>query len=160
MLRMTAPSDAAPGSTAPPRIPDDTTFGARLALVRQHMGWGNVAEAARACGLDRESWRKWEQTDRTPHRYITICIAIATAANVDLDWLIRGSKKSGEQLTLGYPWSPADLVNPPVPAALQPRVIAQIGHGDRRRTSGRAGRLIPAQAKVHNGRPVSRQPVA
>lgn len=30
-------------------IPQDDTFGARLALLRQAMGWSNVQEAAEAC---------------------------------------------------------------------------------------------------------------
>ena len=30
-------------------IPGTTEFGARLALIRQAMGWGNVQEAAVAC---------------------------------------------------------------------------------------------------------------
>ena len=39
--------------SADPWIPEDT-FGSRLALVRQHMGW-NMAEAARACDVDPQS---------------------------------------------------------------------------------------------------------
>lgn len=35
---------------------DDSTFGARLALVRQRMGWGNVKEAALACGRAGSDW--------------------------------------------------------------------------------------------------------
>ena len=31
-------------------IPDADSFGARLALIRQQLGWGNVKEAALACG--------------------------------------------------------------------------------------------------------------
>jgi len=45
----------------PSWIPSDATFGARLALVRQHRGWTNVKEAALSCGLPVESWRGWEQ---------------------------------------------------------------------------------------------------
>lgn len=85
---MTAPDTATPIEAR--WIPDDSTFGARLAMVRQRMGWGNVAEAARACGLDRESWRLWEQTNREPRRMTTICMTIASHAGCDVDWLLWG----------------------------------------------------------------------
>lgn len=57
---------------------DDSTFGARLALVRQRMGWGNVKEAALACGLAVESWRNWERDGRQPRDYVDVCRAIST----------------------------------------------------------------------------------
>lgn len=41
-----------------PWVPEDT-FGSRLALVRQRRGW-NIAEAARACKVDPQSWANWE----------------------------------------------------------------------------------------------------
>ena len=46
-------------------VADDSEFGARLALIRQRMAWGNVKEAALACGLPVESWRNWERDGRT-----------------------------------------------------------------------------------------------
>src|SRR5262245_32692478 len=42
-------------------IPDGSTFGARLAMVRQHVGWGNVELAATECGVPVQSWRRWER---------------------------------------------------------------------------------------------------
>ena len=55
----------------------DSTFGARLALVRQRMGWGNVKEAATACGFPAENWRRWERDGVGPRHLITIAMTIA-----------------------------------------------------------------------------------
>src|SRR5690349_14488390 len=74
---------------ANPWIPDDSDFGARLALIRQRMGW-NITEAARECGLQAENWRLWEQAGRNPSRYVTICITIASRTGCDVDWLLHG----------------------------------------------------------------------
>lgn len=67
--------------------PDDSTFGARLALVRQRMGWGNVVEAANECGLPPASWRGWERDGRAPRDYMAVCARISTRTGVDLAWL-------------------------------------------------------------------------
>lgn len=72
-------------------IPDDSPFGARLAMIRQKMGWGNVKEAAMACGLPPESWRTWERDNVNPQKYVSICRQIADRVGCDLDWLMRGS---------------------------------------------------------------------
>lgn len=77
--------------------PDDSSFGARLALVRQRMGWGNVKEAATQCGVPVESWRRWERDGILPSRLVTICVAIATRTGCDLDWLLRGPMHEGRQ---------------------------------------------------------------
>ena len=68
--------------------PDDSTFGARLALLRQHQGWGNIKEAALACGQPVESWRSWEVHGRTPRDFIAICQTISSRTGVDLQWLL------------------------------------------------------------------------
>lgn len=107
-------------------MPDLSTFGARLALVRQKMGWGNVAEAARECGLDRESWRLWEQQGREPRRFITVAMAIAARTGVDLDWLVYGPDRARSRVTAGYPSRDP----------LATRVVRPTGpvrHGDARR---------------------------
>lgn len=67
--------------------PDDSTFGTRIAMVRQSMGWGNVKEAALACGLPVESWRNWQRDGRMPRDYMAVCAAIARRTDVDLSWL-------------------------------------------------------------------------
>lgn len=68
-------------------IPDAKTFGARLALVRQHMGWGNVTEAAMACGIAVATWRNWERDGRLPRDLIGNCQMIAARTGCDLAWL-------------------------------------------------------------------------
>lgn len=69
---------------------DASTFGARLALIRQRMGWGNVARAAKECGLPVDSWRNWETDGREPHRLTTVAKQIAGATGCDYLWLVHG----------------------------------------------------------------------
>jgi hypothetical protein len=75
---------------APGWVPDLSTFGARLALLRQHMGWTNITEAAQLCGFPAETWRTWEQHGREPRGYMNVCMKIAGVTNVDLNWLAVG----------------------------------------------------------------------
>jgi hypothetical protein len=69
---------------------DASTFGARLALIRQRMGWGNVEKAAKTCGISTETWRSWERDGREPHRITTIAKQIAGATGCDYLWLVHG----------------------------------------------------------------------
>lgn len=94
---MTAAIETPSTQTPSSWIPNDETFGARLALVRQHMGWGNVAEAALACGLPVPSWRNWERDGRTPRDLVGIAERIAEQSGVDFDWLLRGQRVPGRQ---------------------------------------------------------------
>jgi transcriptional regulator with XRE-family HTH domain len=48
-------------------VPEES-FGARLALIRQHYGW-NVKEAAMKCHVPVETWRGWE---RDPRKKVTV----------------------------------------------------------------------------------------
>lgn len=77
-----------------PWVPDDSTFGARLALLRQAMGWGNVKEAARECGIPTETWRSWEsRTDASlPRKAVERVAQIVGVTGVDLDWLLLGRR--------------------------------------------------------------------
>jgi transcriptional regulator with XRE-family HTH domain len=75
--------------------PDDSTFGARLALIRQAKGW-NVKEAAVACDLPGQSWRRWEQGPTVPRGYLATCRRIALAASVDLAWLVGVDDEEGK----------------------------------------------------------------
>jgi hypothetical protein len=86
---MTTPADqlTAKGWTA-----DDSTFGARLALIRQRMGWGNVKEAATACGLPAESWRTWERDGVGPRRLIDVAEVISERTGCDFGWLVAGQR--------------------------------------------------------------------
>src|SRR5690606_10796722 len=76
-------------------IADASTLGARLALIRQKMGWGSVAEAARACGLPVESWRTWERDGVEPRRLTTIAKQISTRTGCDYLWLLLGPDQGG-----------------------------------------------------------------
>jgi transcriptional regulator with XRE-family HTH domain len=67
---------------------DDSTFGARLALVRQRMQW-NIKEAARECGIPAASWGTWE-TGAMPRRYTEMCRLIAERTGCDFGWLALG----------------------------------------------------------------------
>jgi len=51
------------------------------------MGWGNVKEAALACGVPVESWRNWERDGRLPRDIIGVCRAIAAKTGADPTWL-------------------------------------------------------------------------
>ncbi len=66
-------------------VPDDTTFAARLVLIRQRMGW-NARTAANACGIPPVTWLNWEQ-GRKPRNYIAACQAIARATGCSVSWL-------------------------------------------------------------------------
>lgn len=73
----------------------ELTFPARLAVVRNRMGW-NAKEAALACGLPAQSWRNWEAGKR-PQDYEAICKKIHERTGCNLPWLM-GS------VTAAYPW--------------------------------------------------------
>lgn len=68
-------------------VADDSTFGARLALIRQRMGWGNVKEAALACGVPVASWRNWERDGRLPRDLIQVSGQISRTTGCDQAWL-------------------------------------------------------------------------
>lgn len=95
---------------APGWVPDLSSFGARLALVRQAMGWGNVKQAAQLCGIPVETWRTWERDGMTPRAYINACMKIAGVTGVDLNWLAVGPQPAAtaeasdrDRVTHGYP---------------------------------------------------------
>lgn len=71
-------------------VPTDLTFGARLALVRQRMAWGNVKQAATACGLPVQSWRTWERDGVVPRHIVTVAKQIAAVTGCDYLWLLLG----------------------------------------------------------------------
>lgn len=75
---------------APGWVPDLSGFGARLALVRQAMGWGNVKQAAELCGIPVETWRTWERDNVVPKSLIANCMKISGVTGVDLNWLAVG----------------------------------------------------------------------
>lgn len=76
-------------------VADDREFGARLALIRQRMAWGNVKEAALACGVPVESWRNWERDGRLPRDLMTITAKIAARTGCDQAWLAGFNQRPG-----------------------------------------------------------------
>jgi hypothetical protein len=81
-------------------VADDSTFGARLALIRQRMAWGNVKEAADECGLPAESWRRWERDGRAPRNVVEIAVTISEKTGCDLGWLVAGARLRRGGLTV------------------------------------------------------------
>ena len=73
--------------TDEPWVPKDT-FGARLALVRQRMGW-NIKQAALACGQKPQNWSNWEDGGSC-RRIEEVARDIADAARCDYVWLMAG----------------------------------------------------------------------
>lgn len=89
----------AAGTRQPGWTASDATFGARLALIRQRMGWGNIAKAAKECGVPTDSWRNWEVDGREPHRLTTIAMTIASRTGCDYLWLVHGPDRGGATLS-------------------------------------------------------------
>lgn len=89
-----------------PWVPDSSTFGARLALVRQRMRW-NIKEAALACRLPAGSWREWELSGRSPRNLEEVCSQIAATTGCNDFWLMTG------RTTPTMPTGPGRAVPPP-----------------------------------------------
>lgn len=146
MTQSTAPQTSRPA----PWIPDASTFGARLALIRQHMKWTNVAQAARECGVPADSWRNWEE-GMEPRRLITIAMTIATRTGVDLDWLVYGPARAAAKA--------ADPTNKYVPRdPLAARVVTvgrggDVKHGDGRRRNRGAENITRPGERVATSTP-------
>jgi transcriptional regulator with XRE-family HTH domain len=81
-------SELASRTPETPVILDASEFGARLALVRWHMGW-NISEAEKACGISQNTWANWEKGSR-PRDFQKATESIAEKASVDLVWLMTG----------------------------------------------------------------------
>lgn len=75
-----------------PWIPDDSTFSARLALIRNWMGWGNVKVAALACGIPVATWRSWERDGAKPHDLEAAARRIAARTGADYGWVLGGGE--------------------------------------------------------------------
>jgi transcriptional regulator with XRE-family HTH domain len=73
---------------SPNWIPDASSLGARLALVRWRMGW-NMKEAARECNITQNSWANWE-AGMQPRNYVEVINRIVLRTRVDKLWLMTG----------------------------------------------------------------------
>jgi transcriptional regulator with XRE-family HTH domain len=63
------------------------TLGDRLRKVRREVGM-TQAEAAEACGLDREAWAKWELNKTLPRNQVVVAEAVETAFGVPAWWVL------------------------------------------------------------------------
>jgi hypothetical protein len=119
-------------------IPDDSTFGARLALIRQRMAWGNVKEAALACDVPPESWRTWERDGVEPRGLTRIARKISEATGCDYGWLVDGPALAGRVIAQVPTVRYADLTERPGtrhPADNRPSTRKPVGRPDPHRTS-------------------------
>ena len=110
-----------------PWTANDATFGARLALIRQRMAWGNLKEAAIACGIPVESWRAWERDSVLPRRYLETCAQIAAATGCDYGWLVDRRSSGSSQATLPrFRLEVAASNDHPDLSARQPAIMATV----------------------------------
>jgi transcriptional regulator with XRE-family HTH domain len=70
-------------------IPTTDSLGARLALIRQRMGW-NIKEAALACDIPPASWTDWELNGRKPRDLEEAATKIARRTGADDYWIMTG----------------------------------------------------------------------
>lgn len=69
------------------------TWGARLCLIRQQMGW-NVQEAAAACNITRTSWQNWEDGKGCRNQE-EVAAKISAATDASYVWLLTGQMPQG-----------------------------------------------------------------
>lgn len=69
-------------------IPEDS-FRVRLGVVRVALGGLNIKEAATLCGINPETWRRWEDGN-SPRDLEGVCAQIHRATGIDYRWLIGG----------------------------------------------------------------------
>lgn len=137
---MTTPETATRTPTGQPWIPGDDTFGARLALVRQRMGWGNVAEAAQACDIPVPSWRNWERDGRTPRGIVEIASKIAERSGCDYLWLLTGRRVNAVVTSSG---SGGQTTVPTLDQPKRPMLTGQMKRAVPPASSRRPARLTP-----------------
>jgi transcriptional regulator with XRE-family HTH domain len=76
-------------------IPSANSFGARLALVRNHLGLNAKAAAERA-GVDDSSWLAWETKGTKPRDLVEKARQISDTLGCDFIWLLTGSSEGGK----------------------------------------------------------------
>lgn len=127
-----------PANTGQGWTVDDSTFGARLALVRQRMKW-NIKEAARECGIPAASWGTWEN-GAMPRRYTEMCRLIANRTGCDFGWLALGpTRKDAASVSV---WNPPVTIWPQI-TPLAPRQRPPGRRDSRRPDRGRRTARLP-----------------
>lgn len=66
-------------------------FRTRLQLARKHLGLSQ-ADAAERCGIDKETWGKWERGIHTPHDMAAVAEKINAGLGVNPSWLLFGEQ--------------------------------------------------------------------
>lgn len=69
-------------------IPEDS-FRVRLGIVRVALGGLNIKEAAETCGINPETWRRWED-GKSPRDLESVCSQIHRSTGIEYRWLIGG----------------------------------------------------------------------
>jgi hypothetical protein len=95
-------------------IPSADSFGARLALVRNHLGL-NARAAAERAGVDDSSWLAWETKGTKPRDLVERARQISDALGCDFLWLLTGSSEGGNA-TAYYLGAYGSLCDPAVTA--------------------------------------------
>jgi transcriptional regulator with XRE-family HTH domain len=86
-------------------VPSAESFGARLALVRNHLGL-NVKAAAERAGMDHSSWGTWER-GRQPRDLLEKARKISDALGCDYLWLLTGTPPTDGDTVRCSRWYPS-----------------------------------------------------
>lgn len=122
---------------------DDSTFGARLALIRQKMDW-NTKEAARECGIPAASWRTWERDGVSPRNIVDIAGQIAERTGCRYGWLLVGPRLTTTAASPGR--SEREVNNWSPRPAKQPGPIGYPRHATPDAATRRPGRVRASNA--------------
>jgi hypothetical protein len=101
-------------TTTSGEIPEDE-FRVRIAIIRATRGW-NITQAADACALDPENWRRWEKTGRKPRDYEDVCRKIANGSGYDRAWISSGGPLRSRCFSL----------LPPVPGQMELPLLVEL----------------------------------
>lgn len=109
------------------RVPEDT-FPIRLAIVRAAMGW-NYDQAARATGVNSETWRLWEKGRRHCTTLDSTCRQIAGVTGLSYEWLMIGGTLAAppppNDTQISRPTNPClSVLRPKIDAWNRPRVAS------------------------------------
>jgi transcriptional regulator with XRE-family HTH domain len=100
-------------------IPSADTFGARLALVRNHLGL-NARAAAERAGVDDSSWLAWETKGTKPRDLVEKARQISDALGCDFLWLLTGQTSpdahTGRFVLGNVNWSELTMTDAPIAA--------------------------------------------
>lgn len=110
------------------------------------MQWGNVKEAATACGLPPESWRTWERDGVAPRRIVEIAEQIAKKTGCDYLWLLTGRRI--EQSVSNAAGTTGQTTGPNVEEPKRPQLTGQPKPATPPKSSRRPARITPAIAEL------------